>query len=510
MLLGRTIVAGVLVALSLAGVPSHSSANDRGVTVSAPWEITSVDLAKSGYVLLRMGIMETLVDVDAEGALKPGLATGWNVSEDGLTWTFAVRDGVPFHDGSALNAEIAVAALRRAKEQPGVLGKTPVTEIEAGDGAVVFSLDLPFAALPAFLAHYSTAIPASAAFDDSGAPIAAIGTGPFRVEALSPPQGLDVVRFDDYWGKAPKIASVQYLASGRAETRALLAESGDADLVFTLDPSGYARLEAMDDVEVRAVSIPRVVTLKINARHPFLAEPEARRALSMAIDRAGIAAGITRFPEAAATQLFPPILGDWHNAALEPLAHDPDGAKALLAGLGWKESDDGILTRNGERFSILLRTFPDRPELPLIAAALQDQFRGIGIELEVSVSSYSEIPAGHQDGSLHVALYARNYGTTPDPVGNALSDFGRGGGDWGAMNWDAPAVAEALATAAATTEPEARAAAIATAVEGIHDGLPLIPIVWYQHTVAVTKGLEGVMVDPLERTYGLHAVSWSE
>ncbi|MEO1471994.1 MAG: ABC transporter substrate-binding protein, partial [Pseudomonadota bacterium] len=105
---------------------------------------------------------------------------------------------------------------------------------------------------------------------------------------------------------------------------------------------------------------------------------------------------------------------------------------------------------------------------------------------------------------------ARNYGLTADPVGNALSDFGPGGGDWGAMNWEAPAVAEALAIIAATDDPAARAPQIAAAVKGIHEGLPMIPIVWYQHTVAVAAGLEGVVVDPLERTYGLSQVRWAE
>ena len=256
--------------------------------------------------------------------------------------------------------------------------------------------------------------------------------------------------------------------------------------------------------------IPRVVTLKLNARHPFLAVPEARRALSLAIDRAGIAAGITRFPESAATQLFPPALGIWHHAELAPLVHDASEARRLLEDLGWAAGDDGILEREGERFSLALRTFPDRPELPLIAAALQDQWRAVGVELEVSVNSYTEIPAGHQDGSLHVALYARNYGLTPDPIGTVLADFGTGGGDWGAMGWENAEVAAALAEIAATADTDARAPRIATVVEALHLDLPVIPIVWYQHTAAVASGLDGVVIDPLERSYGLSGITWAD
>ena len=487
-----------------------SIAEERtSVTIAAPWEIASVDPAVSGFAFQKLNVMETLVDADEKGSLRPGLATEWTASDDGLSWTFTLREGVTFHDGTTLTAEATEAALVRAMTQPGVLGKAPIASIKAERGIVVITLTTPFAALPALLAHATTIIPSPTAFDANGVPVSAIGTGPFQVETLSLPQSVDLVRFENYWGEKPVLTKARYLAAGRAETRALLAESGDADLVFTLDPSGFSRLAAVDNVTTVALPIPRVVTLKANAGHPFLASTQARHALSLAIDREGIAAGIIRFPEASATQLFPPALGDWHNTSLEPLRFDPEAAEKMLVDLGWVKGDDGILTRDGERFTLLLRTFPDRPELPLIAAALQDQWRAIGVELEVSVSSYSEIPAGHQDGSLHIALYARNYGLTPDPIGTVLNDFGKGGGDWGAMNWEAPKVAEALAKIAAIADPAQRAPLIAEVNNALQDELPLLPIAWYQHTVAIADGLEGVVVDPLERSYGLSHLKWA-
>ena len=98
---------------------------------------------------------------------------------------------------------------------------------------------------------------------------------------------------------------------------------------------------------------------------------------------------------------------------------------------------------------------------------------------------------------------------TPDPIGTVLADFGTGGGDWGAMGWENPAVAAGLADIAATADPGARAPRIATVVEALHRDLPVIPILWYQHTVAVAAGLDGVVVDPLERSYGLSRISWA-
>lgn len=499
-----------ILAASLFASPIAFSADKTSVKISAPWEINSYDPAVSGFAFHRLQVMETLVDADTKGVLIPGLATEWTAAEDGMSWSFTVREGVKFHNGKAMTAELVAEALNIALGKPGMLKKAPVKSIEAKDGKIVIQMEKPFSALPALLTHNTTVISAPASRDAEGNAVAAIGTGPFAVDTFTPPQGLSLKRNDDYWGDKALIEGASYLATSRAETRALIAESGDADLVFNLDPSGFARLKDVDSVTAKADAIPRVVSLKLNASHKFLDDARARQALSMAINRQGIATAITRFPEASATQLFPPVLSEWHDKDLKPLANDVEAAKKLLADLGWKAGDDGILTRDGERFKLLLRTFPDRPELPLIATALQDQWREIGVELEVSVSSYSEIPKGHKDGSLEVALFARNYGLTPDPIGTTLTDFGKGGGDWGAMGWDNATVIEALNTISQTSDAAVRKENIATVVKAVQDELPLIPVVWYQHTVSVAKDLKGYVVDPLERNYGLSKVHWGK
>lgn len=485
------------------------ASDSEPVRIVAPWEISSTDPATDGYIFLRLGVTETLVSTDMSGALVPGLATSWTVSEDGKSWRFSLREA-DFHNGQALTASVVVGALSRAAEHPGPVSKAPISSITADGKDVVVALDAPYAILPSILTHSSAMIVAPESFDDAGKSVSVIGTGPFKVETFAPPQSLSVSRFDGYWGEAAKITEATYTAAKRAETRALMAESGDADIVFTLDPPGFKRLGQIDTVDTLSAAVPRVMLLKLNVGHPTFSDVDARRALSMAIDREGIAAGIMRFPESAATQLYPPALPRWHDKSLIAHTYDPETAKSLLAGLGWVPDDDGVLVRDGERFSMLLRTFPDRPELPLVAAALQNQWAEIGVELEVSVSNYSEIPAGHQDGSLEIALYARNYGVTADPTATAKADFGTGGGDWGAMNWNESSVAEAIDIIASSADVNVRNRLIKTVVAEIHNQLPVIPIVWYQHTMSVAEGLDGVEIDPLERTYGLPSMSWAK
>ncbi|PAU77204.1 ABC transporter substrate-binding protein [Halomonas salipaludis] len=501
-------------ALLLGLLPLTAAADDRSLDVVAPWEITGLDPSTSGYVFARMGIGETLVDTDAEGQPSAGLASDWQVADDDLSWRFTLRDDVLFHDGSPLSAEAAAKSLEHAWRKPGMLDSAPIEAIEAEDGEVVFHLHEAFAPLPALLAHSTTLILAPDAYDESGTVRELIATGPYRLASLAPPQRLTAERFDDYWGEAPAITQTSYLAVGRGETRALMAESRDADIVFTLDPASRARLMRNAQLSIHAEPLPRTIVLKVNAGHPFLDDQRARQALSLAIDRSGIATGLLRHPEAAAAELFPEALGPWHLGLDAGESQDLERARELLAEQGWEAGDDGVLRRDGEPFQLTLRTFSDRPELPLVATALQDQWRELGVDLNVAVGNASEIPSGHQDGSLELGLAARNYGLVPNPLGTLLDDFGSDpddmGGDWGAMGWSDAELAGWLATLRHDTDPEVRSELAGRVATRLNQAMPVIPVAWYQQTAAVGTHLQGFSIDPLERSYRLDELRWAE
>lgn len=491
----------VIACLAMPGLAQADAALD----VVAQFEIQAPEPSTSGYIFTRMGLSETLVNADAEGRLTPGLATRWQVSDDGLTWSFTLREGVTFHDGTAMTGETVVNALEIARGKPGPLKSLPITGIAAQGGEIIVTLSEPLAALPAFLAEFRSQILAPASYGPDGRGTRIIGTGPYRVTDLAPPLSLDATAFDGYWGAAPHIADVTYSGVSRVETRALMAETGEAELVYGLDPASVSRLGALDTVEVLSVAIPRTLLIKVNAGHPFLSEAKARQALSLAIDRLGIAKAVLRYPEGA-DQLFPPSVAGWHDADLPPLGHDLAKAKALLADLGWEAGSDGILMRDGARFALTLTTYPDRPELPLVAAVLEQQFRDLGIDLTINTTNSSEIPAGHQNGSLELGLIARNFSLIPDPIGTVLSDY-VGNGDWGAMNWqndDFATLVRGIARGEGGDADRAKAAALLQA------DLPIIPIAWYQQTLAVSDRVAGASIDPFERSFGLEHMRWAE
>lgn len=487
------------------GQPSHGA-----LQIVGPWEIGGLAPASSGYIFTRLQIAETLLEAADDGTPLPGLARQWQASADGKVWRFTLRSAARFHDGTPVTAHAVVRCLQAARIAPALLSTAPVQAVEADGGdTVVIRLTGPYGGLPALLAHSSTLILAPSSYGADGGVRRIVGSGPYRVALLAPPQRVDAQVADTYDGPRPEIERVSYLVASRPETRALMAESGQADLAYGLDPASVQRLRRRGRVPVQAVTVPRTMIVKVNAGLPALRDVRVRQALSMALDRRGIALAVLRAPELAATQLFPPTLAGWHDPTLTPLIHDPEAAARLLVSAGWRRAADGLRDAQGQPLSLSLRTFPDRPELPIIATVLQEQWRQAGIAVSVRIGNSGDIPIGHRDGSLQLGLVARNYATVPDPAGTLLQDFGAGGGDWGAMGWHNQALEANLIDLVQGNLPPAMLSERRRRVAGLlHAELPVIPVAWYRQQVAVSSRLSGVSLDPLERSYRLTQIRW--
>jgi len=505
----RNFLAGALAALMT--VASHAAvADDRVFDVVAPFEIGGLDPSISGFVFQRMQITETLLEADANGNPLPALAEKWDVSADGKRWTFDIRPGVKFHDGTPLTAKAVAHSLQVAQGKTGMLRNADITSISAEADKVVILLAKPFAPLSALLAHSSTNILAPASYDAAGNVQKIIGTGPYQLTLLEPPQRLAAQRFEHYWGTRPTIEKTTYLGAGRGETRSLMAESGGAELVFQLDPPSIARLQRSKNTEVLMGPVPRVLVLAANSGSGETAPVEVRRALSLAIQREGIAAAVLRAPGTGATQMFANNVAAWHDPDLAPLKYDPQAARDLLKAQGWVLNSAGLLEKDGRPLRLKLITYSDRPELPLIATAVQAQLREVGVDVEVAIENASAIPAAHNDGTLQLALYGRNYALVPDPSVTLMADFGNGGAEWGPLGWNNPEFDTLMAQLLATTEP-AQQQLIRNRIAGlIQTDLPLIPIAWYRQSIAVSKEVVGASIDPFERTFRLSTMRWAK
>ena len=500
----------LLSACGTAPPSAQEAAASDTLDVVGPYEVHGLDPATAEGIFTRLQVAETLVEADGDGRLRAGLATGWSTSDDGLVWEFSLRPDATFHDGTPVDAASVVAALKAAgSSTASTLATAPITDVRVREEAVVIELSERFAPLPAVLAATSTQILAPASYAADGTVQQVIGSGPYRVVDVAPPSRIELEAFPDYAGEAPAVDRVIYNTVGRAENRALMAESGQADITFGMDPTSLQRIKGKPGVHVESALLPRTIVLKLNAGHPALSDERVRRALSMALDRAAMAAAVLRDPEVAATQMFPPSLDAWHDDSLQPLTHDPERAAALLDESGWTMGSQRVREKDGKPLRVTLLTFPDRPELPTMATAIQAALAEVGIQADVRVDNSSEIPAGHADGSLEMALFTRNFALVPDPAVTLLKDYPAGGGDWGAMNWDDPGMPGALERLA--TEPDqtgAQSQAAREEIAGIlQEQLPVVPVSWYRQSVIVHEAVEGFVLDPLERNWNLSAVS---
>lgn len=482
--------------------------NDELIVVS-PWEITSNDPAKSGSVFQNLGIAETLVDTDETGALSAGLAKSWTANEDFTKWTFVLQDNIKFHDNTPLTADTVVNSLTIALSKPSALERANIKTIKALDDTTVeFELAKSLNAFPAYLAHYSSIILAPKSFDDKGEVSSLIGTGAYQVISIEPPQKLTQVAFEEYWGKKATIKNITYLANSRTETRALLAQSKPNYLVYNLDSSSMQKLANDPNINAQTKSIARTIQYKVNGNHPFLGDKLVRQTLSHAIDRAGIATMVNKKEVGIAEELLPPTFGDWQIGA-KSRKPDYNALKDTLKQAGYSYDDKGnLLGKDNKAIKLTLKTFSDRPELPVIATALQSQFKELGIELEVAVNNSSDIPASHQNNTLEIALYARNYGLVPDPAGILAEDFRPEGSDWGVMNWQNNELEATFDELNKTTDDSIKQPLKQKISQIIYDERPITPVLYYQQNVASHKNLKGVQLDPFERKFRLNELSW--
>jgi peptide/nickel transport system substrate-binding protein len=499
--------AGAVGALGLA----RSADAQRGeavLRIVAPWEYTSNDPTDIGYILTRIGVAQTLVEVEPDGKLVGGVAARWSVDVDGKTWRFAIRPGMQFHDGTAVTATTVADSLKKAFGGES-LSAVPLDSIAAEDDAVVIRTTTVFSVLPAFLVDYAAIVLGPASYAADGSVQRIVATGPYRIAAVDGKNAIELERFEGYGRAKPAIARVRYLAVSNGDTRANIAVAGDADLIYTLAPTAVARINAAGQTRVESLTIPRVRPLAFNSGLPQFEDVRVRRALSMAIDRIGIANAILRHPGSVPNQLLPPILTDWHNKALQTLTYDVAGARRLLDEAGWIPGSDGVRVKGGHRLAAKLLTIANRPELPPIAAALQAQFREVGVAVAIEVGTAAGIPAAIREGKMEMTLSARTYVNVPEPVATIIPDFTRERSTWGTVNWPGRTRIKILTDEYVTIFDESRQAHLRAEITRIiHEEAPVVPVAWFEHTVAVSPRLKNVQIDPYEMRYLAERAAW--
>ena len=344
--------------------------------------------------------------------LSPGLATEWEMSEDGTEWTFQLREGVQFHEGyGELTADDVVFTFERAvSEELASPNAELLSAMEAvtavDDHTVQFNLSAPDPSWLHKLADQYTGIVSAAAVQERGDNFGLdpVGTGMYEFDQWIQGQQTNLVAFDDYWGGEPLLEGVVYRAIPDAVTRHNAFLAGEIDINQVTDPELYTQLEGTDGVQFTEAEGLITRFLGWRSDQPPFDDPRVREAVTLAIDRdammEGIFAGISTPADG--------ILSSGVEHALEGILgyeHDPERARELMAEAGYADGVDVTLTvGNVDRFT--------RP-----ATVIQQDLAEVGIRMEIEViESQTMLADLTSEEGLQMFLLSRGQDPTPDRV----------------------------------------------------------------------------------------------
>lgn len=413
---------------------------DAAVMIGLAVEPETLDLTANSATaipqVLLYNVYETLVRLQPDGSIAPLLAESWELSDDGLTYAFTLRDDVTFHNGDAMTSEDVVFSLNNVIENdkhPFHGTFAPIKEVAAVDATTVaISLVRPSASLLFFLTQGQGAVLNQATIGSIGDN--PVGTGPYRFESWMVGESIVLVANDGYWGDPPLEASVAFRYFPDPETLADAMLADELDIMAGIEvPELLAPFEADDRFEVRAGLTYSEVTLSLNGRRPPLDDLRVRQAISHATDRQAIVdrayAGYGRTIGTFSTPLDP-----WFRDLTAVHPHDPALARELLAEAGVEAQS-------------LEMVLPPVSYASRSGEVIAEQLAEVGIEVNITTVEWDvwleDVFVNHAY-DLSVLAHAEPFD---------LAQYGDPNYYWGD---DSPAVAPLLAEAEATTDETAR------------------------------------------------------
>ncbi|MBW9215953.1 hypothetical protein KV102_14025 [Mumia sp. zg.B53] len=503
----RGLVAIVAAALALAGCGAGGGSSEPGarttirvatmepVGILDPWDFV-------GQFHAMDLVYEPLIAYGEGGALEPALAESWDVSGDGLTVTFALREGVRFHDGTDFDAAAAKFNLEQwvGKEKFAFLGGSrAISSIETpASHTLVLRLSAPY---PPLLQELTIVRPVrflSPAAAPGGSYREPVGTGPWKVVSSTDTSG-SFVRNDDYWGPEPEIERVEMRVIPDSQTRLSALRAGEVDLIGGGYLSPINAVEAAsiaDDPSLDLVTgdPDTTMSLTFNRRGP-LGERAVREAVSLATDVEAINDVLYGGKEYVAHSYFPPSVP--HSGTPTTRRYDPHEAERVLDRAGWTMKGS-TRAKDGRplRLELLLVSDPvhGMTDSRTTGQALQDALATIGIEVELTVVDGATYFDQQAAGRFDLA-FSTTYGAPYDPANSALS-FLSSTAD--TPTWSSPALDALVDRSVSAGDPATRDSSYQAVYDLLERDVAFVPITHPPRYYAVRSEVDGFRVPPHE------------
>ncbi len=336
-------------------------------------------------------VYDTLVVPTAEDlSFEPSLATEWETSEDGMEWTFTLREDVTFHDGSEFDAADVVYSYNRIidNELANAYRFATVDEVSAPDpGTVVLTLNAPTPNLLSQIGNFKgMAILPDGAAEEYDLTNEAVGTGPFTLED-SGAGGITLAAYEDYWGDAPTIDGVEFRFVSEPAAALTGLQSGEVHWTDNIPPQQVASLGDEGSVELGQTESVDYWYMAMNLAVPPFDQVEVRRAIATALDREAITEA-ARFDAATVNQTAIPADSFWHYD-YAPFETDVDMARQML-------EDAGVETPLAMRLLVT----DEFPETVTAAQVIAAQLEPIGIDVEIQSEDFATWLDGQSQGDF--------------------------------------------------------------------------------------------------------------
>ncbi|MFO1121794.1 MAG: ABC transporter substrate-binding protein [Hyphomicrobiales bacterium] len=492
------------IGLTLSAPASLAAAGDECVKILGyEWSgekqsMDPADMHSGDDAYHTFAVYNRLVDIDDNFNVLPELATEWKVSDDGLTWTFKLREGVKFHSGKDFSSADVVYTFKRLLDEKTGSGARAVLEFLDPDGikavdptTVTFTTKKPVVELPVLITNkFTNIVPDGAKQEDLR--LKGDGTGPFMQEEFTPNAPVRILRKNpNYWdaGK-PKADCLRITVAQEAVAAVTAIKAGQVDLMLNVDPSVIGSLKDDPNVQLLETGASNSMTVSMWVDTKPFDDPRVREALKLVVDRqAMVDTVLLGFGEPGADNPVP--IGNPASYVKEAPKQDIEKAKALLAEAGYKD---------GLKFD--LYTAEGVPGMVRMAQVYAEMAKAAGIDINVVVTPAESF---WDDVWLKKPIVTSAWSMRPPGEGLAVAYTQNA--KWKETHWERPDYDALLLKANTTVDPAERTKLFQQTGELLAKEGGLILPMFVHQVLAVRKGCEGY--EPRAQNFNLNFENFS-
>lgn len=495
------------VTLLLAGFPATAQTPPNVLIVGQIAEPKSLDphaVTATNDFRILVNLYDGLVRFkDGTLEVEPALAESWEISEDGKTYTFNLRQGVTFHDGSQFNAEAVKFNFDRMLREdhpfhdtgpfPLAFNFSTVEAVDVvDDHTVVFKLSEPFAPFLSNLAYPTGLIVSPTAVEQHGKDFGRnpSGTGPFRFAEWQSNQLVAAERNDAYWDGTPTLEAVVFRPIADANTRVAEMMAGGIDVMVEVPPDNLAAFRGDPNLQVHEQAGPHVWFAILNTSEGPFADKRVRQAANLAVNKEVLVDNVLQGTATVAAGPIPPAF-NWVESEVEPYPYDPERAKQLLTEAG--EANPKVTFYVTEGGSGMLNPVT-------MGTAIQADLQAVGFDVAIESYEWNTFLGKVNEGLKGKADMAEMAWMTNDPDTvpylTLRTEASPDNGGFNSGYYSNPEVDDLLAKARTTTDQAERGKLYAKVQEIVHEDAPWLFVAnWVQNAVT-TANVQNFKLQP--------------